>query len=340
MKQCVLIIILLFITVITPLVIINKGDDGAVNVNNANITVSSERPESSNNSSNNLSNEDDIFKIKDNETGEIISISGREFIYGVVAAEMPISYEDEALKAQTVAAYTYYSKKRSEADLNSNDSLGEADFYNNVNGTQIYLTDNQIKEKYSSNFEAYWSKLKNCVDSVYGETLCEDDELITSTFYAISSGKTESSEDIFGGHRDYLVAVPSNWDMYAPGYCTNLTLSPEDFKRMAGEFWSGLDFSKDCSSWIGKSEKTNSGTVKRINICSKEVLGSEVRAAFSLRSANFDILYDGNNFNFTVRGYGHGVGMSQYGAQFMAKQGSTYRQILNWYYPNTSINKK
>ncbi len=340
MKQCVLIIVLLFITVIIiPLVIINKGEDEAVNVSNANITVSSEKPESSNNSSNSLSDEDDIFKIKDNESGEIISISGREFTYGVVAAEMPISYEDEALKAQAVAAYTYYSKKRSEASLNSDENLSGADFYNNVNGTQIYLTEEQIKEKYSSNFEAYWSKLKGCVDSVYGETLCEDNELITSTFYAISSGKTESSEDIFGGRRDYLVAVPSNWDMYAPGYCTNLTLSPEEFKRMAGEYWKDLNFSGDCSSWIGKSEKTNSGTVKSINICSKEVLGSEVRAAFSLRSANFDILYDGNNFNFTVRGYGHGVGMSQYGAQFMAKQGSTYRQILNWYYPNTIITK-
>lgn len=330
MKRCLVLLSLLFIIIILiPVVIIRPSDK--------NIQDKSELNKDFSVSSSMSDNKEDIFKIKDENTGQIINVNGKDFTYGVVAAEMPISYEPEALKAQAVAAYTYYSKKRSENRANPDPSLSGADLLNNNSGLQIYLNNEQIKEKFADNFDLYWTKLKTCVDSVYGEVLRENDELITATFYAISSGNTEASVDIFGGTTDYLVAVPSNWDMFAPGYCTSLSLSPEEFKNIASSYWDDLSFGNNYNLWISEPKKTESGAVKKVNIASKEVSGNEVRSAFSLRSPNFDISFDGANFNFIVRGYGHGVGMSQYGAQYMAKQGSNYKQILSWYYPNTNL---
>lgn len=331
MKRCLVLLSLLFIIIILiPIVIIKPSDK-----------IPQDKSESNKNLSalSTTDNKEDIFKIKDEDTGEIVNVSGKDFTYGVVAAEMPISYEPEALKAQAVAAYTYYSKKRSENRTNPDPNLSGADLLNNNSGLQIYLNNEQIKEKFASDFDTYWTKLKTCVDSVYGEVLRENDELITATFYAISSGNTEASVDIFGGVTDYLVAVPSNWDMFAPGYCTSLSLSPEEFKNIASSYWDGLSFDNNYSLWISEPKKTESGAVKKVKIASKEVSGNEVRSAFSLRSPNFDVSFDGTNFNFIVRGYGHGVGMSQYGAQYMAKQGSNYKQILSWYYPNTNLSK-
>ena len=341
MKRCFILISFLFIIVmIIPIIIISRSESNDEQNNNSMGSNSLIKQGHSINHSVNDSSFEDTFKIKDEASGEIINVSDRDFTYGVVAAEMPISYEPEALKAQAVAAYTYYSKKRSEARANPDNNINDGeDFSNNINGVQIYLTQDQIKDRFKDNFDTYWNKLQNCVDSVYKEVLCEDDELITATFYAISSGKTEASSDIFGGEKNYLVAVPSSWDMYAPGYCTTVTLSPDEFKNTAISYLGNINFPSDYQNWVLNPSKTDSGSIMKIQLGDQEFTGSEVRSAFSLRSSNFDIVFDGDNFIFTVRGYGHGVGMSQYGAQYMAKQGSNYKQILNWYYPNTSIAK-
>lgn len=279
----------------------------------------------------------DEFKILDKKTGEILVVPDQEFVYGAVVTEMLPSFETEALKAQAVAAYTHFCKLRAEERAEPSDDLKGADFAADVSGWEYYVSKSQMQDRWGDQFDAYYQKVQEAVDAVYGEVLEYDGELIVSAYHAISGGNTEAAEDIFGGALDYLVPVPSPGDLLAPNYQTTAEFSAEEFEAIAKERWPDITLEGEPATWVGEAEKTDSGTVLSIQIGSKAAEGQDVRAAFSLRSADFDLLYTQNQFVFTVRGYGHGVGMSQYGAEYMAEQGSDYKQILSWYYPGTSL---
>ena len=138
--------------------------------------------------------------------------------------------------------------------------------------------------------------------------------------------------DVFGGDAPYLEAVASPGDLFAPNYLTKVEVDIEGFKNTVVSMNQSVILGDDLSKWIGNVERTNSGMVRKISIGNIDFSGSDIRNAFSLRSADFEIKLEDNKFVFTVKGYGHGVGMSQYGAEYMAKQGATYKEILNWYY--------
>lgn len=277
------------------------------------------------------------FKILDQKTEEILVVPDREFLYGAVATEMLPSFQKEALKAQAVACYTHFCRLRAAERENPSSELMSADFSANPSGWKYYVTKGQMQSRWGEQFEESYQAIKEAVDAVYGEVLEYDGELITAAYHAISGGNTESSEDVFGGKVDYLISVPSPGDLLAPDYQTTAEFTAEEFENIAKEVWPDLSLEGEPNLWVGDAQKTDSGTVRSIQIGSKELSGQEVRTAFSLRSADFDLLYTQNRFLFTVRGYGHGVGMSQYGAQYMAQQGADYRQILNWYYPGTVL---
>lgn len=281
-------------------------------------------------------NNENYFKVLDESSGEILKISDKEFLIGVVASEMPAAFEEEALKAQAVASYTYFCRAR-----NKNDGKKEYDFTVNTKKQENYITKEQMENKWNSNFEKYYNKIKNIVDSVFGEVIEDSGEPILAAYHAMSSGKTEKSSDVFGGDLKYLRSVESPGDKLVPGYETVLEVSAENFKANLNSINKNCEFESDPNSWVKDVVRTDAGSVKCINIGGEDFKGSEIRKAFCLRSANFDVNYDNGNekFIFTVRGYGHGVGMSQQGAQYMAKNGSTYKQILNWYYPGTEIVK-
>lgn len=267
----------------------------------------------------------------------MITVDDREFLYGATAAEMSPAEQPEALKAQAVAAYTYYSHLRTQQKAKPTAALNGADFSANTQNWEIYVNKDQMKARWGSNFDSYYNKLKTAVDAVFGQTLQSNGELITATYYAISAGKTEAAADIWGNACSYLVPVASPGDVYASGYQTTVALTPDQFKAAAQKQWPAMSFAGDASKWIGASKRTNSGSVETILIGGKSVKGSDARTAFGLRSANFTVSYASNKFTFTVKGYGHGVGMSQVGAVYMASQGSTYKEILAWYYPGTTL---
>ena len=162
---------------------------------------------------------------------------------------------------------------------------------------------------------------------------------MTSQDHAISSGKTEKSSDVFGGDLKYLTNVESPGDKFASGYETTVDITFEKFKEVASNKWNDCDFSDIPENWIKDISRTEGGMVKEINIASHKAKGIEIREMFGLRSSDFyvDCDKDGGKFIFKVLGYGHGVGMSQCGAQYMAKQGADYKKILEWYYPNTAV---
>lgn len=281
--------------------------------------------------------EEDTFVLLDTSTGKLLTLSEREFLLGDVASEMPLSYDPEALKAQTVAAHTYYDRLRTRQRADPDPSLRGADFTCDTASQLIYITPEQQKEKWGGEYDTYYSKLCQAVDAVLGERLTYQGEPAETTFYAISGGRTESAETVWGEPIAYLVAVASPGDTLAPGYCSTADFSSAELKEKLTAQWKKLKLSDDPAQWFGTPTCTESGTVTEIAVGNLTLSGGELRTALGLRSAIFTVEYQNDTFTFTVRGYGHGVGMSQYGANTMARQGATYAEILAWYYPGTTL---
>lgn len=289
--------------------------------------------------SKNLNCENNFFTVLDESDNKIIKISDREFLYGVVASEMPALFEEEALKAQAVASYTYFCRERNKF-RKSNPSNTDYEFTVNTSKWINYIPKEQMQLKWGENFEKYYNKIKKCVDSVFPEVIEEKNgELILAAYHAISSGKTEQCKDVFGGDLKYLTNVESPGDKLVPNYETLVEISTEEFKNSLLNNTKECDIKENPKEWLGDYTRSDGGMIKEINIFSKTFKGSDIRKIFGLRSSDFDLNYNSEieKFIFTVRGYGHGVGMSQHGAQYMAKQSANYKEILSWYYPNTYI---
>ena len=262
------------------------------------------------------------FRILDTSANKIVNIGDREFCIGAVAYEMPTDFEKEALKAQCIACYTYFSEMRERSNE-------EYDFSADLSKNEFYIKDLPDESR---------KKISQAVDEVFGKVLTDDKgNIIKVAYHAISSGQTESAKDIFGFESEYLQPVSSAGDVNVSGYLSQKEISVKRFKEIMLSKNIQLDGEPD--TWIGDMERTQSGTVKLIQIGDKTISGADIREMFSLRSANFDVSYSNNKFILLVYGYGHGVGMSQYGAESMAKQGAGCEEILHHYYGNCNIQK-
>ncbi len=280
------------------------------------------------------------FNILNSSTGEIVSIDEKEFLYGTVAYEVPPTFEEEAIKAQAVAAYTFFSYKRMQQKNSPDSDQGVTDFAADLDNGELYMSDSVRHEKWGSAYNDSMEKIRKCCDSVYGEIITDrNGNPIDAAYHAISSGKTENAADIFGKAQSYLTAVASPGDIYAPDYITDPRFTADEFRSRIRAIDSGFSFKDSPESYIKNIDRTQSGSVINISICGKNFTGSQIRAAFSLRSTNFEVTYKEGMFVFLVRGYGHGVGMSQYGAQAMAQNGADYHEILAHYYNGCGISK-
>lgn len=267
-------------------------------------------------------------KVMSASSKNITEIPLKEYLLGVIAAEINPAYHEEAIKAQIVASHTLllYVKNR------NSDNLGDADITDSSATHQGYLTVEEQKEKWGENYNSYCEKIEKCIDEVVDLTLQYDGEYINSVFHAISNGRTENATDVWGGNYPYLVSVTSVGDKLSPAYQSEVKVSQKDFK----EKLKNLDFDSEPEKWIEKITNTETGMVKSITVCGKTFKGTEFRTLFSLKSSTFTCEYK-EEFVFTVSGYGHGVGMSQYGADYMARQDFTYDEILKHYYTDVEI---
>ena len=277
------------------------------------------------------------FNVLDKSYNKVISLTLKDFTLGAVATEMPITFEPEALKAQAVAAYTYFNSLKEKHEQNPNPNLKGADFEIDSANWQYYVSKKQMQERWGENFDFYYKKLSQAVEPVLGQSLKQNGHYIEALYHSISSGSTEDIADVFGGSYTYLKSVPSPGDLLAPGYLSSKEISLEELKSTAKNKWQDVYFDENLQNLVKIIKKTESGMVLEAKIGAKSVTGREIRDLFSLRSANFDVKIHDENVEFLVKGYGHGVGMSQYGAQNMAKQGANYKQILAWYYPTTEL---
>ena len=283
-----------------------------------------------------LTDNDNIFKIYDKAADKILNVSAREFLPAAIATEMDLFAPREALKAQTVAIYTVYSRERNGVGLENG-----ADFSCDTENWLIYTTVDAMKTRWGEDFEKYYDLLTEITDEVYGEVITQNNEPICAAYFAISCGSTEKISNVWEGNFEYLQAVASPGDVFTSGYLAHTEFSPDKIKeKLSAAFPSNkFNFSSKPSSWFTNSKKSNAGYTNTITVCGVEIDGTELRNALGLRSAAFDVSFSDDMFVFTTRGWGHGVGMSQAGAIFMAKRGAAYEEILSYYYPKTEITK-
>ncbi len=265
-------------------------------------------------------------RVKHEATGEIENVPFEEYITGVLAGEMPISFHIEALKAQAVAARSYVMKRM---EYNVDKDYDVVDTIMN----QVYLTDDYLKSVWNETYDEKMNKIKTAVIETKGEYIEYDGEVADAFFFSTSVGATENSGEIFTAQLPYLVSVESMWDAeVSPLYSTNKTFTLEEFYKKLG-----IDYSETIK--IEKTKTTETGRIKKIKINGHEFTGGDVMDKLGLRSTFFEIVQNGNNVNVNNKGYGHGVGMSQYGAEGMAQHGYTYDQIVKHYYTGVEIKK-
>lgn len=253
--------------------------------------------------------------------GSVINLNMTDYLIGVVSSEMPASFNLEALKAQSVLARTYALKaKQTERKLTDTVS------------TQSYIDIDQMKNKWGNSFNTYYNKIKNAVENTNGEYLSYNGNYIEALYHSTNNGKTESSLDVFGNYYPYLISVSSEYDKNASSYLRTINMPIDTISNKLG-----LNLNND--SVISILSYTDGGNIKEININGNNFSGKKVRELLGLRSTDFDISISDNNANITTRGYGHGVGMSQYGANGMANAGYNYKDILSHYYPGTTLTK-
>ena len=274
--------------------------------------------------------------ILDQGSGEVLSVPVKAFVMGAVAAEMPMTYPDEALKAQAVASHSYALAVKASAD-GSDESLKGAYFKANPAQRMGYITDEMMKTMWGDEYTDNYNRLNALVDEIIDKAVAYNGAAALCCYHAISAGTTESSEAVWGTAVPYLVSVPSTLDTTSDGYGATISMTSQEMYESLVLGIDGIELSGEPAGWFGESTLDAAGYVHSVNVGSMTVSGTAIRSALSLRSAAFDVKFENHEFTVTTRGYGHGVGMSQYGASAMAKNGSTWREILAAYFPNTEI---
>lgn len=267
-----------------------------------------------------------VVRVHRDTTDTVDNVMLEEYVVGVVAGEMPVSFDIEALKAQAVASRTYVLRK----------ILDRKDFAYDVVDTvmdQVYLDDDTLKSRWGNNYVSYINKIRTAVNETSMEYLDYNGEVISAMYFSTSNGYTEDYNVIFGGEIPYLVSVESIWDKEVSSvFQDSESISLADFYTDLG-----LAYSKELN--VSNVVRSDTGRVVSLSINGTEFKGSDLYNKLGLRSYDFDISLVGSNVIIETKGYGHGVGMSQYGAYGMAIDGYTYEQILSHYYTDTSLKK-
>lgn len=263
-------------------------------------------------------------RVKRETTDEIIEIPLENYIEGVLAGEMPIYFEKEALKAQAVAARSYVMKRMA---YNKDNEFDVVDTVMN----QVYLDDNYLKEAWDENYQKNKNKIIEAVDETYGEYLEYNGDVVDAFFFSTSVGKTENSEEVFSSYLPYLRSVDSSWDEETS------SVFNDTYNMSLYDFFVKLDLPYSDKVKLNIIETTSTGKIKKIIINDKEFTGNDVAKLLGIRSSYFSIEQNGTNLTINTKGYGHGVGMSQYGAQAMALKGYNYEEILKHYYSGVEL---
>ncbi len=272
-------------------------------------------------------------RLLNTETGQVETLAMEEYLYGVVSAEMPASFELEALKAQAVVARTYTVYKMYKGSKHEN-----ADICDQASCCQAWISKQDRLDKWNENErESNWNKIADAVDSTIGKIVTYNGEPINAFFHSNSGGSTETVSNVWGGtDYPYLQSVETSGEEGYTQYASTVTLTKEEVLQKIQESHPEAQIDFNTENAIQIIEYTESGRVKTIQFGNIQISGVEARTIFGLKSAKFNIEIT-DNITFNVTGYGHGVGLSQTGADAMAKTGANYEQIINHYYTGIKI---
>lgn len=272
-----------------------------------------------------LKNEKTI-QVMFSESGKTKKTEMREYVIGCVAAEMSPLYHSEALKAQAIASYTYAMYITENTENLISDSPEK---------NQGYLSENERKEKWKENYDAYEKKIEDAVDAVNGYIITYEGKAALTVYHSICIGKTHSAENMWGEDYPYLKSVESSGDILSPNRVAKHTFQKDEYVDILKK--SGFLISEKSEENAGTIMTDSDGYVSEIEINKKSISGPEFREIFGLESSCFEVKYSDEEYIITCSGNGHGVGMSQYGADYMARQGSTWQEIILHYYSGAEI---
>ncbi|MGI6092373.1 MAG: stage II sporulation protein D [Veillonellaceae bacterium] len=273
------------------------------------------------------------------ELNKIVKMNLEDYIKGVVAAEMPAEFEVEALKAQAVAARTYAAKNMVALGGPGIAEHPGADVSADHRLSQAWLSETQLKAKWGPfGYDRYWAKISKAVDDTRGQILTYGGEPINAVFHSTSGEHTASAKEVWGFDYPYLQSVVCTWDKNSPRYSETKEIALSEIEQRLGADTGVMAAAQSGGSSVASIiDLTSSGRVDKIRIGSKTLTGLFVREKLELRSANFTIEHKGDKLLFKTTGYGHGVGMCQYGANGLAKEGRKYKEILTHYYTGVTL---
>ena len=274
-----------------------------------------------------------VLTIKTGEAAERMTL--RDYLVGVVRGEMPASFDMEALKAQAAAerTYVYYQLAQGRKDAHP-----DADFCTDHTCCSAYLSETAAKEKWAADFAPWNTRVVQAVADTDGLVALYDGEPILAVFHSSSAGRTAAAGDVWSGDLPYLasVASPESADT-VPNYYSTVTFTAAEARDLLLAAYPEIKLTGAPETWFGAVTENDSGRVETVSVAGTDIEGTEMRRIFSLRSACFTLTADAESVTFRVTGYGHGVGMSQYGAEQLAKAGTTWQEILAWYYTGVTI---
>ena len=267
-----------------------------------------------------------IVRVKREKLNTIEKVPLEKYVIGVLSGEMPTTFPMEALKAQAVAARTYVLRKIEYAKEQEYDVVDTV-------ANQVYYNNDELKERWKDDYEEKMNRIQKAVLDTQGEYLAYQGEIAQAFFFSTSTGYTENCEEVFQESLPYLRSVKSDWEEdISPVFEDSKTFTLE-------EFYQKLNLDANSNFSIQITDRTSTGRVRTLNINGKDFKASDVTTALGLRSSFFEIQKNEEQIVIHTKGFGHGVGMSQYGAYGMAENGSNYQEILKYYYQGIEIQK-
>lgn len=279
--------------------------------------------------SSNRNIEDKQFVLFDKAVNKKIKVKEKEYVLMALCSEMPPTFHKEALKAQAVAIYTNAIREKIKgseyiASVDSSKMLG-------------FTNEQTLKQKWGKSFDTYFKKMKEAVDDTQNLVIKYKNSLIVAAYHSMSGGKTESAQNVWGGNAEYLISKDSEGDSFSPNFEMKTQIEISNVRTTLKNNIDGIFLPDDNNLIFTEIEYTEAGSVKSLMAGNVKLSGQKIRELFNLRSAYFSVGVEGENMVFTTKGYGHGVGLSQYGADFMARQGEGFEEILKHYYSGVQV---
>lgn len=288
----------------------------------------------------------DEFLVYEAESGQVFKLSAEDYLTGCLYAQIPPQYADEALKAQAAAAYTYAMRVTRAGERNPKPEYRRKDadgkevtvyLSNDVSVCQGYLTRQQAKEVYGEEYDTTYKKVRAAAAWGAGKIITYKNEPIYAVYHRTSSGKTNTAADVWGRDFPYLRGVDSSWDRDEPNFSRANEMTDEQVRELLTAYNPQMRVPLSSDEWFTDTVFNSAGYVSRIRLGENLLSGGDVWRILGTSSTCFNITHTGGVFTVMTRGVGHGVGLSQSGAEYMAKKGHTAEEILAYYYPNTTL---